>query len=66
MISKTEPDLSGLMAQSQAIRDDLKQKKSQERGTFFETGLMERLEKSGSLKVHKDVKEQLLSSYKSR
>lgn len=66
VISKTEPDLSALALQSQTIRDDLKQKKSQERGTLFETGLMDRLQKAGELKINKDVRELLLSSYRSR
>ena len=66
VISKTPADLGALAAQSNSIRDELKQKKGRDRGQLFEEGLKGRLEKEGKLKVYKEIQSRIIEGFKQR
>jgi peptidyl-prolyl cis-trans isomerase D len=66
VVAKIPADLTELPVQSSAIREDLKQQKTRDRQTLFETGLKKRLEDEGKLKIHQDVINRLVQSYSSR
>jgi len=66
VISKTQADISGIPAQMESIRGDLKQQKIRDRTQLFEDGLKKRLEQEGKLKVHQDVLNRLVKSYTTR
>lgn len=63
VISKTPADLSALPAQTASIREELKQQKAQQRAQLFESGLRQRLEREGKLKVHNEVLNRIVQSY---
>jgi hypothetical protein len=63
VISRIDPNMAELNAQSDAIRDDIKHTKARERNALFEDGLRERLMKDGKIKVHPDVMKRVASSY---
>ena len=55
VISHTPADMAGFGTQQTTLRDELKQKVSQERFSLFEDGLRKRLEKEGKVTVHTDA-----------
>jgi peptidyl-prolyl cis-trans isomerase D len=57
-------DMSKLAEQRNSIRDELKTQKARDREALFEAGLRESLIKSGKIKIHKEVIDRLISSYK--
>ena len=65
IISKTEPNASGMAAQIAGIRNDLKQKLARERNQIFEDGVRQALQKEGKIKVHQDVIDRIVSGYRS-
>ncbi len=64
VLQQIPPDMNGMAAQSASIRDEIKQKRGRERTTLFEEGVKTRLEKDGKLKVHQDVVNQLVASFR--
>ena len=58
--------MADLPKQSEAIRIELKQKKTSDRATLFEDGLKKRLTAEGKLKIHQDVLSRLVQNYTSR
>jgi hypothetical protein len=66
VVAKTPANLADLPKQSDAIRADLKQKKTADRSTLFEEGLKKRLTAEGKLKVNQDVLSRLLQTYTNR
>jgi hypothetical protein len=66
ILAITPADAAGLNAQRAKISDDLKQQKIRDRMTFFQQGLRDSLTASGKLKIHQDVIDQILASYKQR
>lgn len=56
-------DPSGLAAQRAGIRDEIKNRKSQDRSTLFAEGVRDALTKEGKVKIHQDVVNRLLASY---
>jgi peptidyl-prolyl cis-trans isomerase D len=64
VVSHVQADPSKLPEQRTAIRDELKTQKARDREALFEAGLRETLTKQGKIKVHKDVMDRLLSSYR--
>jgi hypothetical protein len=56
--------MSQLPAQRVTIRDELKRQKGHDRGMLFEAGLREALIRQGKIKVHQDVINRLIASYK--
>ncbi len=66
VLSDTLADESLFAAQRQKIMDDLHQKKTQERATFFEQGLRQSLTDSGKLKINQEVIDRILASYRQR
>jgi peptidyl-prolyl cis-trans isomerase D len=66
IISQTPADPAGLAAQRQKITDDLHQQKARDRATFFEQGLRDTLVASGKLKIHQDVIDRIIATYRQR
>ena len=66
MVAKTPANLADLPKQSEAIRDELKQKKTADRATLFEEGLKKRLTEEGKLKINQDVLTRLVQNYTTR
>jgi hypothetical protein len=64
VVSHVQPDMSKLPEQRVAIRDELKTQKGRDRGVLFEAGLREALIKQGKIKVHREVINRLIASYK--
>jgi peptidyl-prolyl cis-trans isomerase D len=62
---RTDADLSLLPATRADIVDSLKGDKARERNTIFEAGLVDRLEKEGVVKLHPEVVERIISSFRS-
>ncbi len=57
-------DMAGLAAQRASIRDEIKGRKSQDRGALFEDGVRQALIKEGKIKIHQDVVNRLLANYR--
>ncbi len=66
ILAITPADAAGLVLQRAKIVDDLKQQKIRDRVTFFQAGLRDSLTASGKLKIHQDVIDQILASYRQR
>jgi hypothetical protein len=66
ILTYTPANPADLAAQRQKIMDDLHQQKSRERATFFQQGLRDSLTASGKLKVHQDVIDRIVASYRQR
>lgn len=64
VISKTPPNPAELSAQSVGIRDELKSRKARERNMLFEDGIRKRLIKEGKVKIHRDVFNRVVASYR--
>lgn len=64
ILTATPADMSGLASQRQKITDDLHQQKTQQRATFFQQGLRESMIASGDLKIHQDVIDRILASFR--
>ncbi len=64
VVAHVQPDLAGLDAQKDAIREQLKSQKAKEREKLFEAGLVDALTKEGKIKVHKDVVSRLTANYR--
>ena len=64
ILTATPADMSGLAAQRQKITDDLHQKKTQERATFFQQGLRDSMIANGDLKIHQDVIDRIVASFR--
>ena len=65
VIAHVQPDPSTLAAQRSVIRDEIKSQRARDRSALFETGLKEALVKQGKIKIHKDVIDRLVASYRS-
>jgi hypothetical protein len=55
--------MSNLPALRAEIVDSLKGDKARERNTIFESGLVERLEKEGVVKLHQEVVGRIIASF---
>ncbi len=64
ILTATPADISGLAAQRQKITDDLHQKKAQQRATFFQQGLRDSMIANGDLKIHQDVIDRIVASFR--
>lgn len=64
VVSHVPADMSKLPEQRVAIRDELKTQKARDREAMFEAGLREALVKQGKIKIHKDVIDRLIASYR--
>jgi peptidyl-prolyl cis-trans isomerase D len=64
ILTSTPADISGLAAQRQKITDDLHQQKTQQRATFFQQGLRDSMIASGDLKIHQDVIDRIVASFR--
>ncbi|MGA2714777.1 MAG: peptidyl-prolyl cis-trans isomerase [Bryobacteraceae bacterium] len=66
VVAKTPANLADLPKQLDAIRTELKQKKTSDRSTLFEEGLKKRLAAEGKLKINQDVLSRLVQNYTTR
>jgi peptidyl-prolyl cis-trans isomerase D len=66
IIARTPANMADLPAQTTTIRDELKQQKSRDRATLFEEGLKDRLKADGKLKIHQDVINRIVDTYRQR
>ena len=64
VLSHVDADMSKLAAQHDAIRDELKARKSRERSGLFEAGLRQALIRDGKIKIHQDVVSRLAANYR--
>jgi peptidyl-prolyl cis-trans isomerase D len=58
------PDPSLLPTQRSVIRDEIKSQRAKDRATLFEAGIKDALVKSGKIKIHQDVIDRLIASYR--
>ena len=65
VVEKVPADMSGLASQRASIHDQLKSEKGRSRATLFEDGVRDALTKEGQIKVHQDVIDRFLASYRS-
>jgi peptidyl-prolyl cis-trans isomerase D len=63
ILTKTPADMSLLAAQSETIRNELRQQRARDRAQFFQEGLKDRLKADGKLKVNDDVIKRIILSY---
>jgi len=66
IVSQTPASPADLPAQTSKIVDQLHQQKTRDRATFFQQGLRDSLTASGKLKIHQDVIDRIVASYKTR
>jgi peptidyl-prolyl cis-trans isomerase D len=64
VLSHSAADMSQLAAERSKIRDELKTQKGRDREAIFESGLREALIKQGKIKVHQEVINRLIQSYR--
>jgi peptidyl-prolyl cis-trans isomerase D len=64
VVKRIPADPSKLAEQRNTIRDDIKGQKARDRAGVFESGLREALTKQGKIKIHQDVLNRMISSYK--
>jgi peptidyl-prolyl cis-trans isomerase D len=65
VVGRVEADMSKLPAQRAEIRDDIKRQRATDRNMLFEVGVKDALIKAGKIKIHQDVINRLLASYRS-
>jgi peptidyl-prolyl cis-trans isomerase D len=63
ILSKTPANMADLAAQTEAIRNDLRQQRSRDRAQFFQEGLKDRLKADGKLKVYQDAIGRIVAAY---
>jgi hypothetical protein len=61
---KQEPDQAKLAQERNDIVQQLKAKKADERGLLFKEAVLQRLVKEGKVKIHRDVINRVLASYR--
>jgi peptidyl-prolyl cis-trans isomerase D len=61
---RADADMSKLPEQRIQIRDSIKTDKARDRNTMFETGLVDQLTKQGVVKVHSEVINRIVASYR--
>jgi peptidyl-prolyl cis-trans isomerase D len=64
VIGRIPADMSKLPAMRATIRDEIKSERSRDRAALFEAGLKEALIKQGKIKIHQDVIDRLVASYR--
>jgi hypothetical protein len=64
VIQHADPDMSKLPEQRAAVLEGIKSQKARDRNSLFEAGLREALIKQGKIKIHQDVINRLLASYR--
>jgi hypothetical protein len=64
VISHVDPDPAKLPEQRVALRDEIKSQKARDRNSLFEAGLRDALIKQGKIKIHQDVINRLLASFR--
>jgi len=64
VIAHIEPDMSKLPEQRASLRDEIKSQKARDRNALFETGVKDTLTKQGKIRVHPDVLQRLIASYR--
>jgi len=64
VIERVPADLSKLADQRSVIRDDIKSQRARDRSALFETGVKDALVKQGKIKIHQDVINRLIASYR--
>jgi peptidyl-prolyl cis-trans isomerase D len=64
LVGHVPADTTQFAAQRNQIRDELKTQKARDREALFEAGLRESLIQAGKIKIHKDVIDRLIASYR--
>ena len=65
VLSHAAPDPALLATQRSVIRDEIKSQRARDRATLFEAGIKDELVKQGKIKIHQDVIDRLIASYRS-
>jgi peptidyl-prolyl cis-trans isomerase D len=63
IVAKTPADMAGVGAQSEALRNEIRQQRARDRAQLFQEGLKDRLKADGKLKVYQDVINRIVQSY---
>jgi peptidyl-prolyl cis-trans isomerase D len=61
---RTEADVSGLQAERDNLREEIKGRKARERNALFEDGIRQRLTQDGEVRIYQDVISRLSSNYR--
>jgi peptidyl-prolyl cis-trans isomerase D len=61
---KTEADLSGLAAERDNLREEIKGRKARERNALFEDGVRQRLTEDGEIRIYQDAISRLSANYR--
>jgi hypothetical protein len=61
---RTEADVSGLQAERDNLREEIKGRKARERNALFEDGIRQRLTEDGEVRIYQDVISRLSSNYR--
>jgi peptidyl-prolyl cis-trans isomerase D len=64
IVGRVDADMSKLPAERASLLESLKGDKARERNTIFEAGLLEQLKKDGVVKLHPDVVERIVASFR--
>jgi peptidyl-prolyl cis-trans isomerase D len=64
VLQHVDPDMSKLPEQRVALRDEIKSQKARDRNSLFEAGIRDALIKQGKIKIHQDVINRLIASYR--
>lgn len=62
--AKTPAELTGLAAERDTIREEIKSRKARERNALFEDGVRQRLTEDGKIRIYQDVVNRLSSNYR--
>ncbi|MES1258614.1 MAG: peptidyl-prolyl cis-trans isomerase [Acidobacteriota bacterium] len=63
ILSKTPANMADLAAQTDSIRNELRQQRARDRAQFFQEGLKDRLKADGKLKVYQDAISRIVAAY---
>jgi peptidyl-prolyl cis-trans isomerase D len=64
VIGHVSADAAQLAAERPTLRDQIKSERARDRNTLFETGVKDMLIKQGKIKIHQDVINRLIASYR--
>jgi peptidyl-prolyl cis-trans isomerase D len=64
VLNKVDPDMAGLAAERDNLRDEIKSRKARERNALFEDGVRQQLTEEGKIRIYQDVINRLSSNYR--
>jgi peptidyl-prolyl cis-trans isomerase D len=64
VVGHVDADMAAFAAERPTIRDEIKSQRARDRNMLFETGVKDALVKAGKIKIHQEVINRLLASYR--